>query len=208
LGWGSLIWNPGGLRIQGDWQADGPHMPIEFARVSKDGRLTLVICDASDHPGVVEVPTLWARSSHTEVGAARSDLKAREQTPTMASIGFLSTRRDDDRSSNVLTQGQLEDMLGWARQKGLGALVWTDLRSNWNRPPEKFGHKVSQPFNADNVISYLRSLEGRTLCEAEEYIRFAPQQVDTPIRRRIEQEFGWHFLPEEARANCTPIGLP
>ncbi|HUW95137.1 MAG TPA: hypothetical protein VMW58_05080 [Anaerolineae bacterium] len=183
-------------------------MPIEFARVSKDGRLTLVICDESDHPSVAEVPTLWAYSCRTDLATARCDLRDREHTPTVDSIGFLSTRQDDDSSSNVLTQKQLEGVRGWARHKGLDGLVWTDLRANWHNPPRGFRDKVTQPLNEDNVILYLSSLEGDTLCKAERYIGFAPQQVDTPIRRRIEQQLGWHFVPEEARAGSTPIGLP
>jgi hypothetical protein len=182
-------------------------MPIEFARISKDGRLTLVICDESDHPSVTEVPTLWACSCHTELGAARCDLREREQTPRIFSIGFLTTRRDDDRT-DILTEKQLEGVRRWARHKRLDALVWTDLRSNWDKPPKEFRDKVRQPFNEDNVISYLRSLQGEELCKAEKYIRFAPEQVRTLIRPRIEEELGWEFVPEEARPRFTPKGIP
>ncbi|HOW68396.1 MAG TPA: hypothetical protein P5055_13320 [Candidatus Paceibacterota bacterium] len=54
LGWGSLIWNPRDLPITGDWQGDGPVLPIEFTRISDNGRLTLVI----DERHGVDVPTL------------------------------------------------------------------------------------------------------------------------------------------------------
>jgi len=41
LGWGSLIWDPRELKIKNsEWQKDGPNLPIEFARISQDGRLT------------------------------------------------------------------------------------------------------------------------------------------------------------------------
>ena len=43
IGWGSLVWSPGVLRCKGEWQLDGPFLPLEFARTSKDGRLTLVL---------------------------------------------------------------------------------------------------------------------------------------------------------------------
>ena len=43
LGWGSLIWNQNGLPVKGQWKKNGPVLPIEFSRVSRDGRLTLVI---------------------------------------------------------------------------------------------------------------------------------------------------------------------
>ncbi len=41
LGWGSLVWKPCVLRCKGDWHGYGPELPLEFARVLRDGRLTL-----------------------------------------------------------------------------------------------------------------------------------------------------------------------
>jgi hypothetical protein len=43
LAWGSLVWNRGSLAVAADFEALGPRLPIEFCRVSGDGRLTLVI---------------------------------------------------------------------------------------------------------------------------------------------------------------------
>ncbi len=53
LGWGSLYWAPRELRIRDGWQADGPHLPVEFVRVSSDGRLTLVLFEEAE---AVQVP--------------------------------------------------------------------------------------------------------------------------------------------------------
>lgn len=55
LGWDSLIWDPRSLKydVNTGWLTDGPKLPIEFARISNDGRLTLVIKES-----VVEVQTL------------------------------------------------------------------------------------------------------------------------------------------------------
>lgn len=54
IGWGSLVWSPGILRCEGEWHLNGPLLPLEFARTSKDGRLTLVLMD-----GAAPVPSLW-----------------------------------------------------------------------------------------------------------------------------------------------------
>ena len=39
LGWGSLVWDSRQLPHSGEWHTGGPVLPIEFSRVSKDGRL-------------------------------------------------------------------------------------------------------------------------------------------------------------------------
>jgi hypothetical protein len=52
----SLIWNPEGLLIEGEWNENVPPLPIEYARKSLDGRLTLVIWEQAQ-----PVKTLWAK---------------------------------------------------------------------------------------------------------------------------------------------------
>ncbi len=73
VGWGSLIWCPGSLRIKTRWRRDGPRLPIEFARISKDGRLTLVI-----HPASEDQTTYWAGSEFKTADHARQNLRERE----------------------------------------------------------------------------------------------------------------------------------
>lgn len=43
LGWGSVVWERGVLEVAADFLPNGPHLPLEFCRVSGDERLTLVI---------------------------------------------------------------------------------------------------------------------------------------------------------------------
>ena len=66
LAWGSLIWNPGSLHIVDGWRPGGPTLPIEFSRISDNGRLTLVIDEACGVP----VPTCFALSMFDNVQEA------------------------------------------------------------------------------------------------------------------------------------------
>ena len=72
LGWGSLIWCPGALQIRSVWHRDGPHLPVEYARVSKGDRLTLVI-----HPGTQVQQTLWAIAVSEEINEVCENLRKR-----------------------------------------------------------------------------------------------------------------------------------
>ena len=60
IGWGSLIWDTRSLDVDVHWRADGPMLPIEFARESSDGRITLVIVQ-----GFASVLTLWSAVQHS-----------------------------------------------------------------------------------------------------------------------------------------------
>jgi len=180
LGWGSLIWNPFGLRITGSWKTDGPLLPVEFARVSKDGRLTLVL-----HPEALDVPTLWAYAVCGNLQQAIDNLAEREET-SRNDIGFVSIP-DNSNRCNVIPR-ILPRIKSWTEQKGLDAVVWTDLRSN-------FKARTELEFNEDNVVRYLRELKGEALRDAEEYVRKAPEQIETNIRKRLRIEFGWENAP-------------
>lgn len=75
VGWGSLCWQPKELRTCGGWRADGPMLPLEFARASDkgSGRLTLVIT-----PGASETKALWTLLDYPTRDGAREALVARE----------------------------------------------------------------------------------------------------------------------------------
>src|SRR5690606_21037100 len=75
IGWGSLIWNSQALNYDTDfgWREDGPLLPIEFARISNNGRLTLVIKKRANI-----VTTLYAISKYKEIDEAILDLAIRE----------------------------------------------------------------------------------------------------------------------------------
>lgn len=170
IGWGSLVWDPGMLRCVDVWKTDGPKLPVEFARTSRDGRLTLVLT-----PGVQPVPTLWTVLDYDSPEEARSALADRESSQIHA-IGLWP------KAALRYSLGA-ETIHEWAADRRLDAVVWTALRP-------KFGGKNGvAPDSPAAAISYLRGLDPKTLSKALKYIREAPAQVNTGFRAALEAEF-------------------
>ncbi len=176
LGWGSLIWKPGGLKITGPWSPDGPLLPVEFARISQDGRLTLVL-----YSGAQPVQVLWSRSACASLEEAVADLAGREGTPKK-NIGYVSLFSSDFRCSAV--PEALDTIREWGKAGNFDAVIWTDLPSNFER-------NANMAFNPDNAVTYLAALKADTFQKAKEYIMNAPEQVSTPVRRHFEDIFRW-----------------
>lgn len=174
LGWGSLIWNPDDLPIDGQWQNDGPELPLEFARRSKDGRLTLVIDDDAK-----PLTTLWASMTPETLDEAAEALRQREGTVEKY-IGRWPS------SVQIFPHQQI--IADWARQRDIDGVVWTAL-------PPKFYDDTNRKPSLDEAIAHLSALSGDQRAKAERYIRCAPQQIRTAYRERFESELGW--LPHE-----------
>ena len=166
MGWGSLVWDPGALRIAGAWKHDGPSLPVEFARVSRDGRLTLVL-----NPGAVVVETLWCELDYNSPEGAQAALAGREGCAVHA-IGLWPGDMPDHRTG-------AGEIAAWALRQALDAVVWTALR-------HKFGGRDGEaPGNADEAIKYLMGLRGDALDRARDYVRKAPSQIQTSFRGAV-----------------------
>jgi hypothetical protein len=182
VGWGSLIWNPCGLKTTGSWKTDGPLLPVEFARISKNGRLTLVL-----YPDAWDVQTLWVHAACSDLQEAIDNLAKREET-SRNGIGFICIPDCNKRCIVVPEISSRVKM--WTRQKEFDAIVWTDLPSNFEK-------RTKMQFNENNVVKYLLELKRRdpeAYQRSEEYIRKAPDQIETKVRQRLRQEFGWKSI--------------
>lgn len=181
IGWGSLVHSPGSLPCNDDWRFDGPMLPVEFARESADGRITLVIC-----PDAPRVQTCWIPLNVSSIEAGRHALGLREYPAAgakwiQANIGF------SNRSVGTSFGLEAGTISKWVEALGLKGAVWTNL-------PCKFNQVSGTLPSAEQVIDYLRSLQGGKRDAAEAYVRNAPAQIDTPYRRLIAQELGWTVL--------------
>lgn len=88
---------------------------------------------------------------------------------------FLRENRNhyrDEESFNAIA--------AWARVKEIDVVIWTDLPSN-------FEQKVKQPFSIDSALSYVKALTSEGKARAAEYIWRAPDFVQTPLRKALEQ---------------------
>lgn len=178
LGWGSLIWRPENLLIHREWFLDGPFLQIEYARQSKDGRLTLVITEKAK-----PIRALWALMATTDLAKAKSSLLTREGIPEKkieTLIGSVTVTEETTDSIKLTIQK-------WAANLKLDAVVWTNL-------PPKFNSTDNRVPKIEEAISYLNSLDINSRKNAEEYIRKTPQQIDTDYRRKFETEFGWTYI--------------
>lgn len=186
LGWGSLIWRPETLHYDKsvDWKENGPQLPIEFARISSDGRLTLVI-----KKDAANVPTLYAVSGYNDLNVAILNLAVREGCGTNM-IGFCLRDEQIFFSTDEKYRFLRSIISSWIENNNeVDAVIWTNLSENFEK---NTGKKLS----AENALYYLKNdLSPDVQAKAEEYIRKAPQQIDTPIRRAIEAQLGWTHIP-------------
>lgn len=173
LGWGSLVWDPRELPIQHAWFEDGPFVPIEFARKSRDGRVTLVL-----ERSAILVRSLWAAMDATDIATARKDLRKREGVPEKNEKKHIHSWSTGKRSPALIP-----GLSRWANARGVRHVVWTALPPTWNG--------IERTPTPDEVVEYLRTLTGATRDNAERYIRSTPRQIDTTYRRRIETALRW-----------------
>lgn len=177
LGWGSLIWDhcrAAELPTRGGWHEDGPLLPIEFARVSDNGRLTLVIT-----PGAKLVPVLWAELAVDSLDVAIASLCKRE-----------GQKGGDPTSRNNV--GQCPDGRGglgeseiehWRTNKGLEHVIWTALR-----PRSKGKNGKLEPGRVptcSEALRHLDALPSDIAALAAKYIRNTPSQIQTEYRQVI-----------------------
>ena len=190
LGWGSLIWNKGKLRLTTNWTYGGPVLPIEFSRISDDGRLTLVI----DERHGVDVPTRHAFSSLSDLDEAITDLQEREGTPFRNRSGFIDAARnhtcDRARAKHPVACQRIR---AWAEDHEFGAVIWTAIGP-------RFREKVGVPFSVDAAVRYLAGLQEPTRTSALDYMRRAPADVVTPVRKKVAAVLDPSVIPTGAAA--------
>jgi len=183
IGWGSLIWSPGSLKLKTRWYRDGPLLPVEFARISAGERLTLVL-----HSGSSNQPALWAVANSNALIDARDDLRQREGTTYSSSIHHGTVAGQFSSGVSADTKVSISEWL--QVHPRIDACVWTGLASNWRKVRKR-------DFSVDDALQYLRELPDPV--RAREYVQNAPSQIQTEVRAAIRTQLDWYDadLPSE-----------
>lgn len=181
LAWGSLVWDPRTLPCGGPFREDGPRLPIEFSRVAKDGRVTLVI-----DPTAGTIQTLWVPLRVDTLDEAIRELGLREKIKRAYWPQWVGV---DIPSGPSFNQGEIdptirESIAVWLEDQALDAVLWTALPT---RGPE--GEPERPSFEV--LLSHLKTLDSAASLRAEEYIRRTPTSVRTANRAGFEAALGW-----------------
>jgi len=184
LAWGSLVWDPRDLQTGAEFAPNGPLLPIEFCRVSGDGRLTLAI----DETFGAVCKTYSAPSAIEDLDSAIENLRLREGMPNARGIGFVEAA--SGKQSEIAMQSHPEavaTIAAWATAMGYDAAIWTALAGNFDEPG-----KGGEPFSVTAAIRYLETLKGEDAAKfarALAYIRNAPPEVETPVREEVAKRW-------------------
>jgi hypothetical protein len=99
---------------------------------------------------------------------AIEDLRVREGPTRKERIGSFREPFERGRHFHALR--------AWASNRGFDDIVWTDL------PPD-FG---AAPFSVEAAVTYVERLDARGRTLAREYLKNAPDFVQTPVRRALQ----------------------
>ena len=181
LAWGSLLWDRRDLMLASPFKPDGPSLPVEFSRVSRDRRLTLVIDEERGTP----CTTYVASSAHLDLDQAIDNLRRRENMPGSEGVGFVDTI--EHTRSDIAWECHPRAVLAiehWALRYGYRAAIWTTLASNFHEPDKGDG-----PFSVEAALDYLGALDAGQLDRALQYFRNAPPEIRSPLREAVDRRW-------------------
>jgi hypothetical protein len=182
LGWGSLLWDKADLQLATPFELTGPNLPIEFCRVSKNHRLTLII----DETFGTLCQTYAATSAHAELSDAIENLRLREAMSGAQDVGYVETA-SQERSAAATDRHPhaVETIADWAQHAGYDAVIWTALDSHFER-------QTREPFSVNAAMRFLEGLEQNdteAFARALHYIRNAPAATQTPVRDAVAAQW-------------------
>jgi hypothetical protein len=124
------------------------------------------------------IQVAWCLSTRQTIEDAICDLRSREGT-TVENIGRVRLDPEHPPFADPPTPQDL--IVRWARQKNLDAVIWTALKSNFQK-------RKKQPFSLDAAVPHVRAPSPTAKAKAAEYVWRAPGFVKTPVRSVLQRE--------------------
>ena len=199
LGWGSLIWDPGELRVDGDWQHDGPKIKVEFVRRSDSGLLTLVFFNDAK-----PVCSQWIWMAAEDLDGAIDNLATREGRGNPIPRKYIGQWPNGDAEPRII------DLESWAEKQGTDYVIWTALPPKFRNPETgRFRSRGASDVSGASAGCLPRKIARRlrvvvdpkdarrlpVLAEAcgndaERSLVAPPVSFAAPVRRRVHDEHG------------------
>lgn len=176
IGWGSLVNDRKSKLSVGKWQKDGPEIPLEFSRISKDGRLTPVINEKAGKSNKV----FFALSKFKEIDKAFNQLVKHERI-SPARIGVIDVKNKKRAECTTRHEKTAQVIAQWAKKKKVDAVLWNALGTS-------FKEKIDTAFSPESALSYLEGLDKKEQKAALAYIKSVPVSIKTPTRQLINEE--------------------
>jgi hypothetical protein len=185
LAWGSLVWDPRDLQTAAEFTPNGPLLPVEFCRISADGRLTLAI----DETFGAICTTYSAPSALESLEAAIENLRLREGMSDALEVGFveLASGKQGDVAAQRHPEA-LATIAAWAEPSGYDAAIWTALASNFDQPD-----KGGEPFSVTARSAISKVWKDRTAPSSPGRwpISAMPRPKSRPRCARQSRSAGW-----------------
>jgi hypothetical protein len=162
LAYGSLIWSPRNLKLKGDWQYGGPELPVEFCRITQDGRLVLTVTEEAEPQ-----PTFFAQSAYTDMDKAIANVAQREGCHIH---GVCRSDTEKPRFRN------------WLEEVGFDYALYCSL-------PVNFQERRQEKLSGSAARRYLDTLDEIAFERAREYIVNAPPEIITPVRQYLLEHY-------------------
>ena len=175
LAWDSLLVNSKDMFIE-KWRRNGPVLPLEFSRISEDGKLTVVI----DCNGGANNKVFYTISKHQSIDNVIKEILSKEKI-NYENLGVLNVENKTG-SPRIFVYDKIiiDNITDWAKKNKIDTVIWIALG-------RKFKDKIGIRFSSLNALNYFLSLDGKTEKLALYYLRRVPKQIKTPTRLLLEK---------------------
>lgn len=169
LSFGKLMKNSKGL-VATKWTQKGPKLPVEFCRISKDGRLTLALSKQNGVANHVYFAVAKGKTLKSVIPEVAEREKLNEKH-----LGIVDLRNEIANEKATDNQEVSREIATWGKKHKFDAVIWNGLQ-------QRFKDVIGVAYSPGSAISYINGLPTKTRNLAKAYIKNAPKGIETPFR--------------------------